>query len=71
MATRTDQHKHTHYTGFGVRVQPSCADADGFLAYRPDFRRRTADWTEAERWIAGQEDRIDDWRQADAREGGY
>lgn len=52
--------KYTHYTNFGANLQPSVADAEGFVAYRTDFQTTMpyCTWTSGERWIDVQERRI-------------
>ena len=61
MVTKTDT---AHYTNFGVSMQPSAADQEGFLHFRPGYRERLAEaeWTDAEKWIAEQCDRIEEFQ---------
>ena len=55
-AIRIAQPLYTHYTMLGSSIQPSCADTDGFLAYRPDYSLLTMDeWTASEHWIRDME----------------
>ena len=55
--------KHAHYTRLGVSMQPTEADADGYLEYREGYEDLAEDeWTPAERWLAEQERRIAEWR---------
>ena len=56
--------KSTHFTNFGVSVQPRVANSIGYIPYREDFQSRIdhAHWTAAERWIDAEERRIDAWR---------
>jgi hypothetical protein len=59
----TPRHR-AHFTRFGVSLQPSIADAEGYLQYREDFRDLPPEeWTGVEAWIAREEDRIQAWRQ--------
>lgn len=52
--------KHTHYTAFGLTMQPELADACGFVAWRQGFQALPlATWTRGERWIDEQERRIE------------
>ena len=54
---------HTHYTNFGVSMQPSVADQEGFVAYREGYELLAEnEWTEAEKWVMEQEQRIEDFR---------
>ncbi len=56
--------KSAHYSVFGVSVQPSVADASGYLEFRDGFERLPeAEWTTAERWIAEREAELSAWRQ--------
>ena len=49
----------THFTNFGVS-QPSCADEEGYLIYRDSYESLPREqWTEAEKWIAEQDARIE------------
>lgn len=44
--------KTAHYTNFGARFQPRCADALGYLHYREGFEELPEDeWTAAEWYI--------------------
>lgn len=53
----------THFTNFGVTLQPREADANGFLDYRQEFESlNKSDWTDAEKYIASQRKRIREWR---------
>lgn len=56
--------KYSHFTNFGVSIQPSMADSCGFIAYRPMFESRFMPdkWTAGERWIHSQEERLNEWR---------
>jgi len=45
----------SHYTNFGVRIQPSEADSQGYLHYRDDFEEMSPElWTPAETWLHDQ-----------------
>lgn len=43
-----------HFTNFGMSMQPSCADQEGFLEYREGYEDNICeeDWTESEILIA-------------------
>jgi len=50
---------HTHYSVFGVSSAPMVADAAGFISWRDGFESLPeADWTEGERWIYREEERL-------------
>lgn len=55
--------RRTHFTNLGASMQPPCADGEGYVAYREDFRKRdSSKWTTGERWIAAMEASIEDFR---------
>lgn len=59
-----DDEKTTHYTNLGVQIQPSVADAMGYVHYRERYAELPeAERTPAERWLAVQEARIAAWRK--------
>ncbi len=58
--------KYSHFTNFGVSIQPGpgVADGAGYIAYRDGFQSIPADqWTAGERWIDEHEQRIEAWRK--------
>lgn len=51
--------KHTHYTNFGLSIQPSIADQEGYIPYRDGYKDLPLDqWTMEEIWIAKQTLRV-------------
>lgn len=53
----------THYSNFGVTMQPREADGSGYVDYREGYNALPRNqWTPGEAWIASHEDRINDWR---------
>jgi len=60
--------EYAHFTNFGVSIQPSAADADGFIRYRDGYENLPVDsWTAGETWMNAQCARIDEWRCTDRR----
>lgn len=57
--------KTTHYTNFGARIQPRCADSLGYLHYREGFEINIPEeeWTAAERYIYNAEQAIARWNE--------
>jgi hypothetical protein len=57
--------KTAHYTNFGRRIQPRCADALGYLHYRVGFQLNIPEeeWTDAERYIDDAERAIARWNE--------
>lgn len=56
--------KTSHYTNYGVSMQPREADVDGYLHFREGFESLPEEqWTEAEAWIADQLERIRAWQE--------
>jgi len=59
MANKTARYtiKTAHYTNFGAKMPPRCADALGYLRYREGFQRNipVEEWTDAECYIAAAE----------------
>jgi len=54
---------YTHYTNFGLSIQPPCADAMGFLEYREGFEALDqSEWTQAEWTVFRAGEAIDAWR---------
>lgn len=57
--------KYSHFSNFGVTVQPQTADGEGYLPYREGFHTLPrGQWTDAEEWIEIQSQRIDEWNKA-------
>ena len=57
--------KSSHYTNFGVAVQPRVSDIDGYIYYRSNFRSSLpeSEWTAGERWVNDHEEMIEAWRE--------
>ena len=64
MTKRYARVRYTHYADFGCTMQPSEADAGGFLRWRDGFQAwPKSEWTDSERWVADMTNRVEEWRE--------